>query len=348
MTKRLRATLAAALLCALLAGCDAPDTGPKLLEDYLARLTRTVGVDSDPGSPDKPPSIVAAQLEPLPLPASQIGMLDFLSLTGCELQQNLGRRNSHLGRHASLSQQLLLDLEFLEQAPRCIARIEETNPELAAQLSAFASARRAALPGSIYNAVLAGPEWRSLWRPPAALADYPAQNSNDIGATLTQLASRVERWLAGDWQADNLVFESLLSELRAGDGGALLLAATLQAETLAAASDAVDRQRARGSLCPFGGDTTASRRLRTVAAKYFAGAVQPWLADLRRRRAVLLPPVQRIERALGAALPAAYRDWQQARDTALATLTAAPRRHAQSISQSLADCGGIRGQNTPQ
>jgi hypothetical protein len=344
------AWLAAALVVGILAGCGQPDTGRERLIDYLNRLSRTVDIDIeiDAETSSRPPSIVAAGLKPLPLPESQIGVLDFLSLSGCDLQQNVGRRNSHLGRHASPSQQLLLDLEFLEQAPSCIAQLKDSAPDLAEQLSTFVEQRRQALPTAIYNGLLADSEWRELWRLPAALGDYPAQSNNDIGTTLTQLANRVERWLGGDWQADNLALESLLSELRAGDGGALLQAAALQAGVLSAASDAVDQQRSAGSLCPFGRDTEKSQRLRTVAAKYFAGGVQPWLADLRRREVLILPPVQRIESALAAALPEDYLLWRTARDEALSSLTAAPRRHAETISESLADCGGIRRQKPAQ
>jgi hypothetical protein len=282
---------------------------------------------------------------PLPTPGDRIGLLDFLALSGCELQINLGRRNSHLGRHASASQRLLLDLEFLRLAPACIAQLGSAEPALAAQLEELTAARKAALPVSIYNALLAGPEWRAFWHPATALGSYPSDTAGDIVDTLGQLEVAITAWLAGDYRADGGLFELQLAELRRGDGGLLLRAAAAQADALTAANQLLALATAGGGLCPFQADTDRSRALRNVATRFFAEGLQPWLAQLRRREALLMAPIQRIEDLLAGHLPPTYQQWQAARDQRLAQLRAAPRAHAEAISDALAPCGGIRPGN---
>ncbi len=346
MTKRGWPASALGLLLALvlvLAGCESRGTGEQLLTTYNERLAGSLDVAVEPQPASPPPSITAVELAPIPVPADTIGLLDFLSLSGCELQINLGRRNSHLGRHASPSQQLLLDLEFLHLAPACSATIAATSPELAQQLDALSEARAKALPALIYNAILAGPEWTTMWRPPSQLGNYPAGTAGDITDTIGQLASLAEDWLGGDWHADNLEFELLLGGLRSGDGGALLSAAAEQQAALALADEQLAQRLQQGSLCPFGRDTERSQALRNVASRFFAGGVQPWLADLKRRDNALLAPTRRLEAALSDVLPENYRHWRDERDRQLAQLTEAPRRHAQGVSAALTDCGGIRG-----
>ena len=104
----------------LLTGCGQSDSGLVHLNEYLSRLSTVTGTALESQA------LPRFDLAP-PLPGKvgpttnqQIDLIDFLSLTGCSLQVNLGRRNTQLGRTASPSQRLLLDLEFLDLAPACI------------------------------------------------------------------------------------------------------------------------------------------------------------------------------------------------------------------------------------
>ena len=98
----------------LLAGCGQSDSGLAHLNEYLSRLSTVTGTAL--ASQALPRFDLAPPLPDKAGPASnqQIDLIDFLSLTGCSLQVNLGRRNTQLGRTASPSQRLLLDLEFLD------------------------------------------------------------------------------------------------------------------------------------------------------------------------------------------------------------------------------------------
>ena len=108
-------------------------------------------------------------------------------------------------------------------APACSALLRERdNTELAETLDLASHERQQYLANSISDAILMGPEWKAFWERPNVLAHYPDDTSSRMTAVLAQLAALSAKWLAGDWAASNREFELLLSELRAGDGGALI------------------------------------------------------------------------------------------------------------------------------
>ena len=153
-------------LCLLvLIGCSDPDTGPAQLDEYLKRLSTVTGVELTSGTPYESDRFDLPEEQTPELPtASQIDLIDFLSLSGCQLQVNLGRRNTQLGRTATASQRLLLDLEFMELAPECITLLRDRgDTELASTLAAVSVEREAQLADSIARALLLGPEWRLFW-----------------------------------------------------------------------------------------------------------------------------------------------------------------------------------------
>ncbi len=322
----------------LLQGCG--NGGPEArYDDYLGRLGRTLEVE--------PESWEAALLPPLPrtgrlriaLEGSSVDTLDFLALRGCALQVTIGKRNSSLGRMASDSQRLLLELEYLQLAPDCVETLRERGRDgLADELESAWRRKRDQLPALVFNATLANREYRALWRRPAVLGDYPEATGSGVIVALEAVNREVRRWLAGDYRFDNAGFELLLSEVAPGDGGALGAALGLQAAALGAADSMLRRRMARGPLCTGGLRPEAVEILDNVVRKFFVGGIQPWSAAVERRRQQLLPPLRELERLLDAALPAAYRSWAAERDRLLADWAGAPRRHVEHIQRLQAPC----------
>ena len=328
-------------LCLLaLIGCSEPDTGPAHLDEYLKRLSAVTGVELASDAPYESARFDLPKEQAPELPAaSQIDLIDFLSLSGCELQVNLGRRNTQLGRTASPSQRLLLDLEFMDLAPDCITLLRARgDDELASTLSAVSVEREAQLPDSIARALLSGPEWRLFWERPATLGDYPDETNSAMTASLSRLADLTRGWLGGNWQASNREVELLLSDLRAGDGGALLAAHSLVSRELDRANTLLARTRSAAPLCPFGNSTDRSKALEQVVARFFVGALQPWLVQLRQRTELLLEPVKNLEAPLLDALSPRYRAWVIERDDLLNTQTERIRAHIANIQATLARC----------
>ena len=328
-------------LCLLaLIGCSDPDTGPAHLDEYLKRLSAVTGVELASDAPYESARFDLPKEQAPELPAaSQIDLIDFLSLSGCELQINLGRRNTQLGRTASPSQRLLLDLEFMDLAPECITLLRARGDyDLASTLAAVSVEREAQLPDSIARALLYGPEWRLFWERPATLGNYPDETNSAMNESLSRLADLTQDWLGGNWQASNREFELLLSDLRAGDGGALLAAHSLVSRELARANMLLARAQTTAPLCPYGAATDRSRAFERVVARFFVGTVQPWLVQLRQRTELLLGPVTNLELPLSAALSPRYRAWVVERDQLLTHQTELIRAHIANIQATLTRC----------
>jgi hypothetical protein len=329
-------------LCLLaLTGCTDTETGPDHLDEYLQRLATTTGVELVANAPHDADRFDLPRQQATESPVSnQIDLIDFLSLSGCALQVNLGRRNTQLGRTASPSQRLLLDLEFMDLAPECITLLQERgDDELASTLAEVSEEREAQLSDSIAEALLMGPEWQLFWERPATLGTYPTDTNSAISESLSRLADLTQGWLGGNWQASNREFELLLSDLRAGDGGALVAAHSLASRELERANMLLAAAQATAPLCPYGNHTDRSKALEQVVARFFVGAVQPWLVRLRQRAELLLAPVTNLEAPLSAALSPQYRAWVMERDHLLNNQTELIRAHIANIQATLAPCG---------
>jgi len=327
-----------ALLVLLLAGCAEP--GPAdALQTYLSRLARTLDQPApDTREPDWPRMPRTADLT-LTMEGSALDALDFLALSGCAVQVTIGKRNSSLGRIAPPSQRLLLDLEYLQLAPECIAFLEENgDAALAATLTSAWQQKRAQLSARLFNATLASDEFRAFWRKPRDLGNYPGNTNSEVITALESITSLARQWHGGDFSADNRAFEILLSEVAIGDGGALLWSLSVQAGWLASANSIVVGRAEEGPLCSAQFRQPAADILQTVVHKYFIGGVQPWSAALGRRHHELLTAIRDLEFELRDALPDNYRDWQQSRDRFIDSTTAAPQEHVSQLKTLLDPC----------
>lgn len=335
-----RAAIALVISCVALAlpGCDKPES-VQHLDTYLARLARTLEQEAP-----NPAAITIARPPDtsdlgLNLPSANLGTLDFLSLTGCAVQITVGKRNSSLGKFASDSQRLLLELEYLEHAPACIDHLrKEGRDEVAETLQQAFMLKREQLPSLIFNATLGSIEFREFWKKPRELADYPRQTSSAVLSALGAITLDAERWLGGDYQADNREFEIQLSEVARGDGGALLLALATQAARLGDADQMLQQSLASGPLCADPYRNPAADILPTVIKKYFIADIQPWSAALSRRYYELIPALTALEDLVREPLPQAYTDWVQGRHQAFSSLISAPRVHVQLLKEVLKPC----------
>jgi Protein of unknown function (DUF3080) len=342
LQKLLRGALLFPALVALALGGCAEEGPVQALDIYLARLARTLEQDASkpvPSPQRKPPKTSELRLE---LPPGNLDALDFLSLRGCALQTTIGKKNSSLGIFASDSQRLLLELEYLQLAPACIAQLQRTGEaELAATLGAAFALKRDQLPGLIFNATLANTEFRQLWKKPAEIGDYPAQTSSAVLSALAAISIQTERWLAGNYQSENREFEILLSEVAKGDAGALHYALSLQAASLAVGNQLLRGSLDSGPLCSQRYRKSAADVLPKVVEKYFIGEVQPWSAALGRRYHELYPAVKKLEKQLSAVLPVLYLEWAENRNRELSRLIRAPVEHVNMLKQVQEPCEGF-------
>ena len=341
-------TRCSALVISLLAGvallsCAEREVGAEKLTNYIERLSTAADVDMGLAKEkhnnwrrvDFPAHLDRAS----PVPAGSLSLIDFLSLSGCELQVNIAKRNTLMGRTASASQRLILDLEFLRLAPACVTLMEEKGEDSVAKtLRENIEVRRTNLPTRIFLAVIAGPEWRKFWEQPILLGAYPNSASGDSAQAVWELSERVQRFMDESWSAADEDLEPLLSTMRANSGGQLLAAAALQSEYLERASDLLLRARNKGIYCKNGAITEAGTITKTVVAKYFAKNVQQWSAQISQRYYEIQSALIALEAHPTTTLPQSYLNWVTKRDALLHEIYAAPREHVAIIKKTVYAC----------
>ena len=322
------------------AGCS-PYSPETLLLDYQKRLARTL--DAKGSATSLPQSSwTKPRPEQLQIALTDLSVdgLDFLSLSGCALQITVGKRNSSLGKLAPPSQRLLLELEFLQLAPDCIAQLqaESGNEALISALEQATALKHRQLPARIFNAVLAGPEWHAFWQVQSISEDYPSGNtSSDLLSTIEALHVSVQRWLNGNYEADGILFEARLNQLRAGDGGTLITAAELTQRYFFSWRDLMHASPYWQEPCDRF-YTDKQTILRTVASRYFAGGVQAWLAPIASRSNSIELAVGELETTLKDVMPEDYKVWLKQRDVLLGGFKTHPRQHVEDLQRLLQPC----------
>ena len=326
----------------VISSCAEREVGAAKLANYVERLSTAADVEIgivEQGQNllqrvDLPSDLDAASLAA----TGSLSLIDFLSLSGCELQANIAKRNTSMGRTASTSQRLILDLEFLRLAPACLKLMEEKEENIADTLRENIELRRTNLPIRIFAATLGGPEWQKFWDQPVLLGSYPESASGDSAQALWELSERVQRFLDHSWSAADEDLEPLLSSIRANSGGQLLAAAALQSDYLEHANDVLRSASKEGIYCRNEAITEAGTITKTVVAKYFAADVQRWSAQVSQRHYEIQSALIALESHLTSTLPPRYLDWVTERDALLHRLYAATREHVAAIKKTVNAC----------
>ena len=323
----------------LLASCSSSELGAGKLENYVSRLSNVSEIPIPSitrASLTKPPAVA---LPPTREGTDALSIIDFLALSGCELQANIAKRNTTMGRSASASQQLIFDLEFIRLAPECIEKLRaEDEGAIADLLETNLGQRSDDLVYTIARAILGGEEWRAFWRAPEWLGDYPTDASGDSAQTLWELSQRIKRFLEGNWSLEDEDLEPLLGRLRIDAGGQLLSAAILQEQGLAQANQILITASEAGKYCSGARQSEAGTISKTIVAKYFAGDVQGWSSAVSKRHYEIQTPIAEIEQNLAEALTDPYIAWAKTRDSHLAALFTAPKHHVSVVQSALDNC----------
>ena len=324
-----------------LSGCADGEVGAAKFENYVGRLSTTADAEVALDGHGREHRVdLPSNLNPTAMVSTgSLSLIDFLSLSGCPLQANIAKRNTSMGRTASASQHLILDLEFLRLAPDCVTLMEDKGEgNIADILRENIELRRSNLPARAFNAILAGSEWRRFWEQPMLLEAYPESSSGDSAQALWELSERVQRFLDQSWSMADENIEPLLAKIRANSGGQLLAAAALQSHYLDYGNSVLREAHDKGIYCRSETTTEAGTITKTIVAKYFAGDVQRWSAQVSQRHYEIQSALLALEAHLQAMLPQPYLDWMTERDALLNRLYAAPREHVSVIQETVNAC----------
>ena len=307
------------------------------LSSYLARLANVIEYE---GVLDVPtPQFDALRFPVMPVAGSAegatIGLLDFLSLYGCELQVLIGHKNSGLGRLSEMSQDLLYDLKFLQLAPLCLSQVEDDS-ELVQTLRDAIARKKLQLPQKLIDSILVGKEARAFWKIPAQLADYPEQVGPELPLAIARLGQLVRAWLSGDYQHGQDEFEQLLAHLNSGEGGQIFAALMYYRNALTKGNHII-LSRSR-DLCFRGRAQFNTEAASNVVEKYFVGDVQAWAARVSKRYYEISSGFESLEAALASSLPAAYQGWKRERNRQMGMALETSKTHIQALKRVLEPC----------
>ena len=330
------------VLCFALVGCQS--SLDLAYQDYLQRLIRIFEIET----------IEAAAISHLSYPRQRewveaneeekerktLGLLAFLSLDDCELRYVIARHNSALGKVASPSQRLHYQLDFLRHAPACIVTLRAQGKiQTAATLRAVMDEKKQRLAWFIWQGSLGEKEFRQFWQAGNPEDNYPDNTGAALITALEQLSSWVGQWLNGDYTIDIKAYEMSLSVIRAGDGGALYRALSMQQRALNQVNTLFDNEAlVQQRICPRGQPTTQAEILQNVVSKFWIQGLQRRSAALNRRYFALMPTLQALEQQLEEGEPKAYFDWRQQRDEQLKQFLAAPKAHSLRINTLYQQC----------
>lgn len=337
--------LAGSALLLLLAGCD-PFSKPRtMMDEYVERVGQVLDIEPELSGTAPVQQIPRRRDRMLPLPDLELGMLDFLSLYGCELQYVVGEKNSVMGRVMQPLNRLRYEVNFIRTAGDCIETIN--NDELKETLEQAIASKRATLPVAIWNATWGVEEAESLFtlakgafpvEPEASLSDLSreARQLNKAVAALKEDNLEVDLGFWGQvhqrWQAEHR-------------GGQLLTSASLVATRLDDATHVIQKRLAGRPLCLNGKPNNQSDIVQSMFYSVYIGKVQPYLASLRRARADLIEPLSELAAMQASVMPEPFRQWYQwalaidGEKSAWVKLDAAISDHTRSWQLLLEQCG---------
>jgi len=337
--------LTAPLACLFLSGC-APDSGvPDMMDDYVGQVANALDLSPELSEVGPVSQIPRRRERVLDMPDLDMGMLDFLSLYGCQLQFVVGERNSIMGRVMQPLNRLRYETRFIHAAQECIP---ETDREgVKEDLDEAIKSKMETLPIAVWNATWGVEEIERLFTLSQGL--YPGSADDEPVAELANDARKLNRTVAGllhggteeplDYVGD--VHQRWQAEHRAGQ---LLNSARLLTTRLNDATALLVRRIENDPLCPEAPEEPPAA-LREAYGKGYVDSVESYLDNVEKARDDLIEPLDTLAAQQAEIMPAAFHDWYRqyldttSTDSLWGQLDQAREAHDQRWQQLLSQCG---------
>lgn len=340
-SRRLMAMLAGVWL---LAACsNGPDA---MMADYATRISRITEqpVMLPPASGAAYPR---ARDRSLPIPEVRARLFDLTDFERCNLTQLIAERNSIMGRYWPATQRLDYEYRFSHRLKACQAwlqsqdELSDDDRSLSEQVDALMVNKDAARPLAWWAATWASDEFARYFSASAAM---PHVDATAPVAAFTPLATLIEGLQTPPAGIDLSQIEAALQTLRSDRyGGGWVKAMQAMTATLtasAAALNATDTAR----LCPQGQPTPRARIFETVFYRYYAEALQPYLASLHQQGQAQFTALTPLLDAVPPEAPEAFtryaqRHLAQGPDSLWADMATARHQHTLAWQRLLRACG---------
>ena len=135
----------------VLTGCPLIGSHEEGAEHYVNGLARSLGLDPALSEIPVVTALPRKRDRRLELPDLEMGVVDFLSLYGCELQMVVGERTSVLGRVSHPGARLDFHLRFISAAEDCLPRIESDSR--AESIRGAMQTKRESVPEALWNGI---------------------------------------------------------------------------------------------------------------------------------------------------------------------------------------------------
>ncbi len=334
------------LALAILSGCNPFSEARPMMDEYVERVARVLETDPQYSDLRSPPQLPRRRDRVLPMPELDMGILDFLSLYGCELQFVVGEKNSVMGKVMQPLNRLRYEVRFVEAARDCVPETEDE--ELVKVLEEAIDSKRESLPIAVWNATWGVEEVETLFT--LAKGYYPVAPEGNPVADLARDAERmneaISSLLAGQLEVSlefaGGVHQRWQAEYRAGQ---LINSAGLLTTRLDDAT-ALLQQRIEGRpLCLDGKPNNQSDIVQSMFFSVYIEKIQPYMSAVRRARVALMDPLETLASQQRGVMPPAFAAWyeevlaQDAEGGVWQQLDRAMARHTQSWQALLEQCG---------
>ncbi|WP_246180497.1 DUF3080 domain-containing protein [Marinobacter changyiensis] len=332
-------------MCLLvLAGCNPFGAPDDMMEEYVVRVARVLDLPAEFSDLPAVEPFPRPRDRTLVIPATELGMLDFLSLYGCELQRVVGEKASIMGRVMQPLNRLRYEVRFIEAARECLPDIE--NEEFASDLQKAIESKEQSLPLAVWNATWGVEEMESLF----TLAKGRLPVESRAGAELTNDLRRLNQTVAAlnDGNLDqNLeylgaVHQRWLSEHKAGQ---LINSARLLIARLADGTALMTKRLDSTPLCIGGQPNAQAKIVQSMFFSVYIEKIQPYLASVRRHRDALVTPLTELARQQREVMPAGFESYYQntlsvtAEDGLWQRLDLEVQQHTEAWQALLEQCG---------
>nr|WP_279625882.1 DUF3080 family protein [Marinobacter algicola] len=334
------------LVCLYLAGC-APDSGvPDMMDGYVVSVADALELRPELSDIAPVPQIPRRRERVLDMPDLDMGMLDFLSLYGCELQYVVGEKNSIMGRVMQPLNRLRYETRFIRAAETCIS---DTDGEgIQEELEEAIAHKTEALPVAVWNATWGVEEIERLFT--LSQGYYPGSDDDKVLAELSSGVKRVNQTVRGLLDGNTSepldyvggVHQLWQAEHRAGQ---LLNSARLMTARLDDATALLVKRVEGVPLCSGSESEEPPGELVEIYTDGYVGGIKDYLDRIEHAKEALIKPLDTLAAQQTETMPSAFRDWYRLyldtgnTDSVWGQLGSAVTAHKERWRQLLSQCG---------
>jgi hypothetical protein len=328
--------------------CGNGDTAEAILADYLKRVERATGIQSKLSSPVILLPYPSHREQNLPSAPLRMGMMNFAKLYTCDLFKLINERNSIMGRVMPISQKLVYEIKFLQNAQVCyqtLAAAAAPNEEFLSLFAEIIEKKRDNLPVIFWQATLNSPELRKLFSlavPPLNPRDNQVFVNAQQGMAYFQKLGEHLNSLSLDIDKEKL--EAHYYQLQRDQyGGRLLQSVAQLTETLNRAAYSLENLVKDTTLCLQNKPTQQAIILNSVFKKFYAQRVGAYISQIHQQGKAWLADINTLVQLQAVKLPLAFVRYRAQMLTSSGGLwqrfDAAIQRHTQAWQTVLSQCG---------